>query len=95
MKREFKAGHMEQTLLEAVKREDEFFDRHQCSNEKEARLTGQASPAHQAWVRAVEREYILMGKEVRVHLDTPIARKVFILGFNAAVKGGYIIENCK
>lgn len=74
---------MMKSLEEAKARECEFWERHGVSDE--GHRTGQATPAHRAWVKAVEHEYRLMGKEVRVHLDTPIARKAFILGYRAAL----------
>ncbi len=75
---------MMKSLEEAKVRECEFWARHGVSDE--GHVTGQATPAHRAWVKAVEHEYKLMGKEVRVHLDTPIARKAFIIGYRAALK---------
>lgn len=66
-------------LLESMKREQEFWDRHDISSEGDK--SGKASPAHRAWVKAVELEYELMGRDSRVHLDTPLARKAFILGY--------------
>ena len=73
---------MERALLEAARRENEFWDRHGLPQEKETRLTGQASDAHRSWVQAVEKEYDSTKSDSRAMLDTPIARKAFILGFN-------------
>lgn len=77
---------MEKVMIEAIERQKAFFNRHDISDEDATRTTGIATPAHRAWVKAVEREYGLMGKEVRVHLDTPLARKAFILGYRMALK---------
>lgn len=71
---------MLKALDEAKEREDDFFARHGIDNQgRDPDALYQL--AHKAWVKTVETEYKLMGKEVRVHLDTPIARKAFILGF--------------
>jgi hypothetical protein len=68
-------------LAESKKREEEFWTRHGISDEG---AIGVVSKAHRAWVLSVEKEYKLMGKDCRVHLDTPIARKAFILGYRMA-----------
>lgn len=75
---------MERALVQAMADQTAFWKRHGIESEDDTRTTGIATPAHRAWVSAVEREYGLMGKEKRVHLDTPIARKAFILGFRMA-----------
>ena len=71
---------MEEALAEAKEREDEFWARHDISDEG---APDKVTDAYKAWVAAVELEYDTMGKSVRVHLDTPIARKAFILGYRA------------
>jgi hypothetical protein len=80
--------HLVKTLIEATEREFAFWDRHDISSEKDTSKTGQATPAHRAWVQAVGLEYGLMPPEShgRCHLDTPIARKAFILGFRMGQK---------
>jgi len=75
---------MIKTLEEAKSREDAFFLRHGIESESDSDKTGIASVARRAWVKAVELEYKTMGRDVRVHLDTPLARKAFILGFRQA-----------
>lgn len=69
-------------IEEGKEREDEYFKRHGIDNSHGP--NGEANPAHKAWVKAVEHEYGLMGKESRVHLDMPISRKAFITGYRAA-----------
>lgn len=76
---------IEKALLEAKAREDAFFKRHEVDNSHGPE--GQANEAHRAWVSAVDIEYKLMGEDVRVHLDTPLARKAFILGYSAKRPG--------
>lgn len=73
---------MMKTLKESKDREDAFFKRHGVDNSHGP--TGQANEAHRAWVKAVELEYKLMDKDSRVHLDMPISRKAFILGYAAS-----------
>lgn len=69
-------------LAEARHREDEFFARHGFPDAgREMHETGKATPALRDWVKAVEHEYKLMGNDVRVHLDMPISRKAFLLGW--------------
>jgi hypothetical protein len=69
---------MMKALADAKNREQKFWDRHGISGEG---TIGVVSEAHRAWVKAVEHEYNLMGKESRVYLDMPIARRAFILGY--------------
>lgn len=78
---------MAKSLEEARLREQEFWQRHGIGDEGQID-TGFASEAHRAWVGAVEHEYKLMGKDTRVHLDMPISRKAFILGFRMARMDG-------
>ena len=68
-------------LEESHKREREFFERHGQAKFFDEDRGPMATPARAAWVKAVELEYNKMGKDVRVHLDTPLARKAFCLGF--------------
>jgi len=72
---------MMKTLEEATVREEAFFMRHGLECEAECKKTGFTSEAHRSWVKSVEHEYKLMGKESRVHLDTPLARKAYVLGY--------------
>ncbi len=72
---------MGKALLEGMKKEEDFFRRHGIPHE--VNRSAQATDAHRAWVKAVEHEYrTTPAVDGRVMLDTPIARKAFIVGFN-------------
>jgi hypothetical protein len=76
---------MLQAMDEGKKREDEFFSRHNIEHEQ--MHNSERSKAYKAWRSAVDHEYACFPPENgRVHLDTPLARKAFILGFNKAQK---------
>ena len=64
---------------ELKKREDEFFKRH--GFDYQTSESGMASEPHRQWVKVVEHEYNLVGKEKRVMCDSPMARKMFVLGY--------------
>lgn len=73
---------MSAPLQDAIIREIEFWARHGIEHEADTRTSVNSSEAYGAWVAAVELEYKSKEGPGRVHLDTPIARKAFILGYN-------------
>lgn len=71
---------MEKLLVEGYQREIKWFKNHGIDyhihvNNK----TGQATPAHKAWVKVCEDEHEMSGASGS--LNFPLSRKMFILGY--------------
>lgn len=74
--------HILKTLDEAKAREVEFFKRYGFSHEEANSKQGQASEAHMAWVKVCENEYKKVADSPsRLSCDSPMARKMFVLGY--------------
>lgn len=72
-------NEMMERLDAAIKREREWFALHGFPDYQTSDDKGGAHPAHRAWVKALEREHHV-GIEGSPH-GTPLARKMFVLGW--------------